>query len=223
MHDPRPDERVSRVRDVFEDWAQRGRGDGMAESHAPFVRPVLETLPLPPDGAYLDIGCGNGYTVRWAAAAAPDGTATGIDVSPRMIALARERSASLPNTSFHVASFPDEHPVPAASCDVIYSMEVFYYLPDLGAGLREVVRLLVPGGTFACQVNYYGENPASHGWPEELGVEMTLLDAAGWRAAFERAGIEVTDQRRVRLAPEEASAPWKAREGSLVTVGKRGG
>ena len=50
---------------------------------------------------------------------------------------------------------------------------------------------------------------------------MTLLDAAGWRAALEEAGFEVIDQRRIRLAPEAASEPWKAAEGSLLTLGRR--
>jgi len=223
MSDHPLDDRVVRVRDVFEDWAERGRAEGMADSHAPFVRPVFERLPLPPDGSYLDIGCGNGYTVRWAAEAAPEGRAVGLDVSPAMIALAREKSAAFPSAEFHVATFPHGHPLEAASFDVIYSMEVFYYLPDLGEGLAEVRRLLRPGGVFACQVDFYEENTASHAWPEDVGVEMTLLGEAGWREAFERAGLEVTEQFRVRLPPEEASEPWKATEGSLVTVGRRPG
>jgi SAM-dependent methyltransferase len=223
MTDPPPDDSVVRVRDVFEDWAERGRAEGMAESHTPFVRPVFDRLPLPPDGAYLDVGCGNGYTVRWAAEASPEGRAVGLDVSPRMIALARELSEEVPNAEYHVATFPDDHPLRPGAFDVIYAMEVFYYLPDLGAGLREVRRLLHPGGTFACQVDFYEENTASHAWPEDVGVEMTLLGEAGWRDAFEVAGLEVTDQFRVRLAPEKASEPWKATEGSLVTMGRRPG
>lgn len=221
MIDHPPDDRVVRVRDVFEDWAARGRAEGMAESHAPLVRPVFERLPLPPDGSYLDIGCGNGYTVRWAAAAAPEGRAVGLDVSPRMIERAREQSTGLPHAEFHLATFPDDHPLEPGSFDVIYSMEVFYYLPDLGAGLGEVRRLLRPGGVFACQVDYYEENAASHSWPEDVGVEMTLLGEAEWREAVERVGLEVAEQFRVRLPPEEASEPWKATEGSLVTVGRR--
>lgn len=223
MSDPPMDDRVVRVRDVFEGWAERGRAEGMAESHAPFVRPVFERLPLPPDGSYLDIGCGNGYTVRWAAEAAPEGRAVGLDVSPRMISLARELSAGIANVEFHVATFPDDHPLEPASFDVVFSMEVFYYLPDLGAGLTEVQRLLRPGGAFACQVDFYEENEASHSWPEDVGLDMTLLGEAGWRKAFEDAGLEVTDQFRVRLPPDEASDSWKATEGSLVTVGRRRG
>lgn len=221
MSDQPPEERILRVRDVFEDWAESGRGQGMAESHAPFVRPVFERLPLPRDGSYLDIGCGNGYTVRWAAEAVPDGRAVGVDVSPRMIARARELSEAFRNAEFHVASFPDEHPLQRASFDVIYSMEVFYYLPDLGEGLREVRRLLRPGGVFACQVDFYEENDASHTWPEDVGLEMTLLSERGWREAFGEARLEVTDQFRVRLETEEAADSWKATEGSLVTLGCR--
>lgn len=218
---PRNDQ-IVRVRDVFEDWAKSGRGQGMAESHTPFVRPVFEELPLPTDGSYLDIGCGNGYTVRWAARSAPDGRAVGLDVSRRMIALARERSAGLPNAEYHVATFPNDHPLEPGSFDVIYSMEVFYYLPDLGEGLDEVRRLLCPGGAFACQVDFYEENAASHSWPEDVGLEMTLLSEAGWREAFEAAGLEVTYQYRVRLGEDEApESSWKATEGSLVTLGRR--
>lgn len=221
MSDSSRDDRVARVRDVFEDWAERGRAEGMAESHTPFVRPVFERLPLPPDGAYLDIGCGNGYTVRWAAEAAPGGRSVGIDVSPRMIERARELSDGIPNAAFHLASFPDGHPLEPGTFDVIYSMEVFYYLPDLHAGLGEVHHLLRPGGVFACQVDYYEENESSHSWPEDVGVEMRLLSESGWREAFEDAGLEVTEQFRVRIPPGEASEEWKATEGSLVTLGRR--
>lgn len=221
MTDDLPSDPVSRVRDVFEDWAARGRAEGMAESHTPFVRPVFDRLPLAANSTYLDIGCGNGYTVRWAAAAAPSGRAVGIDVSPGMIAQARELSTGFSNVRFHVASFPDDHPLRPGSFDVIYSMEVLYYLPDLGTAMAEVRRLLRPGGVFACQVDFYEENAASHGWPEDVGVEMTLLSEAGWREAFESADLEVVEQFRVRLPEDEASEPWKATEGSLVTLGRR--
>jgi ubiquinone/menaquinone biosynthesis C-methylase UbiE len=211
---------LARVRAVFDDWAARGRADGMEQSHAPFVRPAFQRLGLHPEAWYLDIGCGNGYTVRWAAQAAPRGRAVGIDLSDEMIALARRLSTGFDNVEFHQCAFP-AHALPHDRFDAIISMEVFYYLPDMGAALEETRRLLKPGGRFACLVDFYGENAASHSWPEDVGVAMTLLDEAAWRRALEAAGFEVVAQDRIKLPPDEASEPWKATEGSLLTLGRR--
>jgi ubiquinone/menaquinone biosynthesis C-methylase UbiE len=218
----RPDDRqVAQVREVFDAWARHGRADGMARSHWPFARQALERLHLAPSSWFLDIGCGTGYAVCWAARAAPEGRAVGVDVAEAMVHRARELCVGLPNADFHVAQFPTQHTLPAERFDGVFSMEVFYYLPDLDAALRETLRLLRPGGRFACVVDFYGENVASHGWPEDVGVPMTLLDAAGWRAAFANAGFTDTVQERLRVPPEEASEPWKATEGSLCTIGRR--
>ena len=84
--------------------------------------------------------------------------------------------------------------------------------------LARFAGLLVPAGQFACLVDYYAENPDSHPWPEQLGLEMTLLDAAGWRAAIEEAGLEVVAQERLRLP---GRATWQATEGSLLTLCRR--
>ena len=211
---------LHRVQQVFDDWAVRGRAEGMETSHAPFVRPTFDRLALVPDAWYLDIGCGNGYTVRWAAHAAPDGKAVGIDLSSEMVALARSLSRDIPNAEFHKEAFP-EHTLPRDRFDAILSMEVFYYLPDLTAGLAETLRLLRPGGSFACMVDFYGENEISHSWPTDVGVEMTLLDEVGWRSALGAAGFTDIEQHRVKLPVEEASEPWRAAQGSLLTLGRR--
>jgi SAM-dependent methyltransferase len=227
---------VARVRAVFDAWARGTRADDMAASHAPVARVALDRLRLGRDAWFLDIGCGNGYVVRWAAELAPDGVAVGLDVSPEMIALARRHSEDHPNVRFEVATFGAAPPAPSApaapACfDAVFSMEVFYYLPDLDAALRQTLSLLKPGGRFACAVDYYGENTASHSWPADLGVGMTLLDEAGWRSAFERAGFAPVRQERIRqaaptLRPVEtavhpASADWKATHGTLLTIGDR--
>jgi len=101
-------------------------------------------------------------------------------------------------------------------------MEVLYYLPDPDAALRTVHDLLVAGGRFACVLDYYGENEASHDWPRELGCELTLRTAAEWRDAFERAGLEVLEQRGLRHPPVRDEPPsWKQELGSLFTLGLR--
>lgn len=211
---------MSQVRDLFDEWARAGRAADMERGHAPAARQAFDRLRLRHDAHYLDIGCGNGYTVRWAAAAAPRGTAVGVDASTEMIGLARKMSVGLSNVELVAGEFPAVE-LPGGPYDTILSMEVFYYLPDLDDSLRAVHGLLRPGGLFACVVDYYGENEASHSWPSEMGVPMTLLDSAGWADALRRAGLAVVAQRRLRVPRDQATSTWKTTQGSLMTLGRR--
>jgi SAM-dependent methyltransferase len=214
------DPRITQLREIFETWAQEGRAEGMERGHGFAARRAFELLELAREGWYLDVGCGNGYTVRWAAEAAPDGWAVGIDLSPAMVTQARAASRAFPNVEFQVATFPDTA-LPHGCFDAVLSMEVVYYLPDLEDALREIARLLVPGGRFACVVDYYEENVASHRWPEDVGVEMTLLDATGWRRALERVGLTVAAQERVTQPAAAGLDDWKVTAGSLLTLARR--
>lgn len=213
-------ERVAQAGSLFDEWADAGKGEGMARAHEPVARRVFDALPLPRDGRYLDIGCGTGYTVRWAAERMPDGRAAGLDVSSQMIARAQTLSAEHSNAEFIEGPFPAAD-LSEGSFDAIFSMEVFYYLPDMDAALKAVAGLLKPGGTFACVVDYYRENEASHGWPEDVGVAMTLLSRSEWRRSFERAGLVRVRQEQMTVPTDEASQGWHATVGSLVTVGER--
>jgi SAM-dependent methyltransferase len=204
--------------EVFSAWALDGRAAGMERAHGPVARRILERLSLPAHGWYLDIGCGNGYTVRWMASRLPSGRAIGLDAAPEMIRQARELSSGSAGVEFHQAAFPD-HDLPAASFDAIFSMETFYYLPDISAGLAACRRLLKPGGVFVSAVDFYAENPDSHGWPQYVGVRMALLSAAQWSRAFEDAGFAPVEQERIVVPGEEAAEPWHATVGSLVTRG----
>jgi SAM-dependent methyltransferase len=216
---------MTSVRDLFDTWALAGRAEGMERGHGHAARLAVGRLGLNERSRYLDIGCGNGYTVRWAARAATLGRAVGVDLSPEMILLARRLSRDLPNASFVAGEFPGVDLGGDASFDAIFSMEAFYYFADPGAALSRVRDLLAPGGLFACVIDYYGENRASHGWQEQMGVPMTLLDAAGWARAFAGAGLIVVEQTRLRLpagGARDADDAWQETEGSLLTLGARG-
>ena len=209
-----------RVRDVFDEWAGNGRAEGMERGHGPAARAALERLALGAGSRYLDIGCGNGYTVRWAAPICSPGAAVGIDLSPEMVARARKLSGSQDNARFHVARFP-EVAFEDQSFDGILSVEALYYLPDLPAALARIRELLTPGGRFACVVDYYAENAASHAWAEELKLPLTLLSEAGWRGALQTEGLEITGQERVRRDSAPSGQEWKCSEGSLLTLARR--
>lgn len=211
------------VRDLFDDWARRGRAEGMERGHAPAARAAFERLRLRETSRYLDVGCGNGYSVRWAAAACPQGSAIGIDLSKEMIARARALSEGIANASFVAGPFLEVE-LPAASFDAVFSMEVFYYFDDVDAAFRRARALLKPGGLFACVLDFYGENVASHRWQDDLGVPMTLLDSAGWAHAVSRAGLALVEQSRLRLRSDQIADDgdrWKTTEGSLLTLARR--
>ncbi|HJK89103.1 MAG TPA: methyltransferase domain-containing protein [Polyangiaceae bacterium LLY-WYZ-15_(1-7)] len=219
---PSEEQQVESVRDLFDAWARKGRDEGMEEGHGFAAREAFRRLGVAPGQHYLDVGCGNGYSVRWAADVDPSVSAVGLDVSPEMIAKARAKTPQ-PNARFIHAPFPLPL-LKAKTFHAIFSMEVFYYLPDLTWGILSAARLLVPGGLFACVVDYYEENAASHGWPEDVGVAMHRLSEAGWRAAMEEVGLEVVEQARLRPPLAEGEAPsWKQTEGSLLTLARRPG
>ena len=91
----------------------------------------------------LDVGCGSGETTRAAARVAVDGHALGVDLSGPMLALARERSAGLPNVRFEQA---DAQVHPFAEFDVVMSRSGVMFFGDTESAFRNLARALRPGG-----------------------------------------------------------------------------
>ena len=91
----------------------------------------------------LDVGCNTGYgTVRFAPVA---GRVVGVDVSPRAIDAARQRS--LDGRPEFVLTSGFELPFPDDSFDLVTSFQVLEHVPDPLAYLREIERVARPGGT----------------------------------------------------------------------------
>jgi ubiquinone/menaquinone biosynthesis C-methylase UbiE len=87
----------------------------------------------------LEIGCGTGLILERTAAVAR--RATGIDLSAGMAHF----SAAKKGLTVAQASATDL-PFAGASFDVVYSFKVLPHVPDLGAALAEIRRVLRPGG-----------------------------------------------------------------------------
>src|SRR5882762_8179344 len=67
-------------------------------------RLVRAKLAAEPGEHVLDIGCGPGfYAAELLDDVGPDGSVTGVDLSPQMLALASRRCAARPNAAFHLA------------------------------------------------------------------------------------------------------------------------
>lgn len=173
--------------DVFSEWAEAGRDEGMERGHEPSVEVMLGGVlaDLQHPFTAMDIGCGNGWVVRKLMAHPLCTGASGVDGAPAMIAKAK---AVDPEGSYTEAMLPQWKPEHAV--DLLHTMECLYYLHDPLDFLKTLhADWLNPGGNIVIGVDHYLENPSSHDWPEALNVHMTTLSIEQWRNGMIEAGF----------------------------------
>lgn len=168
----------------------------------------LLTLAAPLRGeAVLDVACGAGaMSVAAASAVGSAGRVLGVDLAEAMVQAARQRAQSLGLGNAHFARMDAERlALPDASFDVVLCALGLMYAPEPEAALREVHRMLRPGGRAALAV--WGER-ARCGWAPLFGIVdaevrsevCPLFFGLGQGDALARccaaAGLQVTVQRR---------------------------
>jgi len=195
------------LRIEFNEWAKTGRGEGMEKGHRPVGEQAIEQMHLSPTSTVLDVGCGSGWATRLMADTATRGRVVGIDISDEMVELSRETSKSYPNVEYKVAS-AEELPFRNDEFTHAFSMESLYYYSNMMAALREIHRVIVPGGLFVTVIDLYLENPPSHRWVDELKVPVHLLGIPEYRTMLQEIGYVNIKDRRLRdpaPIPEEYS------------------
>ena len=135
----------------------------------------------------VEIGCGAGRMTR--ALAMIFGEVHGVDISPEMIRLAREKLADLPNVRLYVNSGADLSVLPDPPFHFAFSFIVFQHIPDktiIENYIAEAHRLLETGALFKFQVE---GGPATGRSPEDTwhGASFTEneLREMGTRRGFE--------------------------------------
>ncbi len=107
---------------------------------------VHEALAPAPGERILDVGCGPGfYVAELLDAVGPEGSVVGVDGSSSSLAVAARRCEGRANVAFHEAD-ATSLPVADAEFDAALSVQVLEYVPDVAAVLREIHRVLRPGG-----------------------------------------------------------------------------
>jgi ubiquinone/menaquinone biosynthesis C-methylase UbiE len=116
-----------------------------------YGRRTVERLSLAPGSSVLDVGCGSGASAIPAAInVGPQGRVIAIDLADRLLAIARSKSLAqnLHNVDFKRAdmtalAYPD------ASFDAVVSVFSIFFVTDMVAQVRELWRVLRPGGKLA--------------------------------------------------------------------------
>ena len=121
--------------------------DTAVESFAGVANP-WELGRLTPGERVLDLGSGAGTDSLVAAQmVGDDGSVTGIDMTPEMLAKARSAASAMGVGNVEFVESEAEHlPYPDASFDVVISNGVIDLIPDKDAVFAELFRVLVPGG-----------------------------------------------------------------------------
>ncbi len=123
----------------------------------------------------LDVACGTGVLTREAARrAGPEGAVTGLDLSPEMLEVAERLS---PELRWQQGS-ADALPFAGQSFDAVVSQFGLMFFPDQVAALREMTRVLVPGGRLAVAVWGSLDDTPAYAAETEL-VERLAGKAAG--------------------------------------------
>jgi SAM-dependent methyltransferase len=134
---------------------------------------------------FLDIGCGSGIGLAWAAKHLPQSRRLGIDMSEHAIAHCRGLGAELQLASADALPYPD------ASVDLAICIDVLQHLPTDGPALSEVRRVLKPGGRFYVRTNARSLTPPPPG--------SQLYTVAALQRSLGTAGLRIDACSRVNF------------------------
>jgi len=170
------------------DWtAYGGSAAELYERHmvpaifGPWAEDLLALATPKPGERVLDVACGTGVVARLVAQrVGPSGTVVGFDLNPGMLTVARAlpqpHGAQIEWREGNVSAIP----FPDAAFDLVLCQQGLQFFPDRPAALREMRRVLVPGGRLALSV-----------WRsmEHTPAFAALATALGRRIAPEAAAI----------------------------------
>jgi ubiquinone/menaquinone biosynthesis C-methylase UbiE len=161
--------------------------------YAPWMAEVLGYAPGSEDVArldVLDVGCGSGIDLAGYARAGAH--VTGIDLTPRHVELARRHLDAMGLSGEVREGDAETLPFDDASFDRVSSNGVLHHTPDMPATLREIVRVLRPGGE--ARILVYNKR-SLHYW-----VNQVLMSGIMQRALLEERSMANVLSRNVEYS-----------------------
>jgi SAM-dependent methyltransferase len=184
----------------------------MNYSHSSLTDWGMEHVRIEKDFSILDVGCGGGRTIQKLAARAPEGRVFGVDYASGSVAASRAKNAKLiraGRVDIREASV-SRLPFPESAFDLVTAIETQYYWPNLLEDMREILRVLKPGGTLVVVAESYKNGSRN----SVLGPAMKVLGAAS---------LSVPEQRELFSSAGYADIALfeQPRKGWLCAIGKK--
>jgi SAM-dependent methyltransferase len=213
---PGSDARAAATYDAMAEDYNAAVAEGERPYNSLYERPaIISMLPDVAGKRVLDIGCGSGQLSAWLAN--QGGDVLGFDASTSMVRLAEKRN--IDRASFRVADLSQPLDFLAdRSFDVAVASLVMHYIRDWVEPLREVHRVLRPGGQLILSThhpasdiklsatgNYFDTELIHERWNlggKEFDVEFWRRPLSDMFAAFERAGLTVLAFQEPQPLPE---------------------
>jgi ubiquinone/menaquinone biosynthesis C-methylase UbiE len=177
------------------DWDEASFFESGEQDFARLVQPVLEKLRFDAEGKSMaEVGCGAGRMTR--AFAKRFGTVAAVDISAEMQERAKEYLRDFQNIRWVQSDGASLGGIETGSVDFVFSYLVLQHFPsrDVALGtIREMVRVLRPGGAFLFQYN--GTRRPTMNWKGQmLSGALDTLWALGLKKASRglaaRAGVD---------------------------------
>ncbi|HYA96515.1 MAG TPA: class I SAM-dependent methyltransferase, partial [Methylomirabilota bacterium] len=138
-------------------WLGRFVLRNMNSRHSKLTDWGLTYISIDPKAVILDVGCGGGRTIGKLAAVATLGKVYGVDFSGESVAFAAKTNQQwidMGRVEIREGSV-SKLPFPENMFDIVTAVETHFWWPDLPGDVREILRVLKPGGTFILIAEVY--------------------------------------------------------------------
>jgi len=175
----------------------------MNASHSRVTDWGLRHVSIQNHWTILDVGCGGGRTVSKLAAIATHGKVYGVDYSEESVAATKRTNAHWINSGRVEVrrGSVSQLPFQDGMFDLVTAVETHFWWPNLPGDMREVFRVLKPGGTLILIAEIYkGASTMAAKLAEKYASRtgMTLLSVDEHRELFTNAGystVQVIEER----------------------------
>ena len=138
---------INNKKELFDRWANSYDWTFPSFIYQAIHKRLLSQVELSANANVLDLGCGTGRLLNRLANQFPEITGTGLDLSPQMLRIARQNNRHRPRL-IYLEGNAENLPFAEEQFDAVFNTISFLHYPQPDEVLKEVARVLSPGGKF---------------------------------------------------------------------------